>query len=54
MNLFQIWVMPEDKVKGSHDKWIELETVEVKSRKFVTENLKTKYKLGSWKVRQVV
>lgn len=53
MNLFQVWIMPEVKVSGNHDKWIELEIVEAKCRKSVTETLKTKYKLGSWKVRQL-
>jgi len=51
--MFQIYLMPERKVKGSHDKWIEHEIVESKNRKSVTEQLHKSHKNGTWKVRKV-
>ena len=51
--MYQIWTMPEEKVTGSHNKWIEGEIVEAESRKEVTKNLKLSHKNGCWKVRMV-
>ena len=54
MEMFQVWLMPENKVKGNEDKWIAKEDiVEAKNRKEVTKELHAQNKSGSWKVRRV-
>lgn len=53
MNTYQIWIMPETKEKGSHNKWIEKDLVEGKNRKEVTDKCRSVYKSGSWKVRKI-
>lgn len=53
MNIYQVWTLPENKVKGSHDKWVAHEPVEAKSRKMVTEHFHKTHKNGTWKVRKV-
>ena len=51
--MFQFWILPEIKEKGSHDKWIEQEPITAKNRKSAVEQVKSKYKLGCWKLRKV-
>ena len=53
MKTYQIWVMPEKKEKGQHDKWIEENLVEAKNRKSVTAKLHSERKSGTWKVRMI-
>ena len=53
MEMFKVWLMPEDKFKGSEDKWIEQDMVEAKCRKDITKTLREKHKSGSWKVRKI-
>ena len=53
MEMFQVFLIPENKFKGSEDKWIEQETVEAKCRKDVVKTLVAKHKSGAWKVRKI-
>ena len=53
MEVFQVWVLPERKVSGSHDKWQALEPVEASSRKSLVEQYKDSHKSGTWKIRKV-
>ena len=53
MNIYQVSRMPERKEKGSHDKWIDDDPVEAKSRKEVARELHKTEKSGSWRIRQI-
>jgi len=53
MDAYQIWFMPEEKQKGSHDKWIEQDIIEAKNRKSITKKFHEEMKSGTWKVRKI-
>ena len=54
MEMFQLWLMPEEKIKGSYDKWeLQENVIESKNRKHTAEELSKTYKSGMWKLRKV-
>ena len=53
MSDYEVFVMPENKEKGSHDKWKTLELVENTSRKDLAKRYRESHKSGAWKIRLV-
>lgn len=58
MKNFKLWTLPNPPVIGSHDKWVELDTLRAKNRRqavlslkgeYWTEELKEKQKPGTGK-----
>lgn len=59
---FQLSIMPEEKIAGSHDKWIDKEVLEADSRRIAVtdivrskknEQYNGKYPQGAWRLKPI-